>query len=92
MNAKRIVAVGRYNAKEEVVIVEPLFADTWNEGAADAVDAPQPEQSMATPYTMGQLDYVDGIYNPPRAAADHMEYIKGYNDEWAEQNGRTLLR
>lgn len=38
MSNLRLVVVGRFCGNEEVVVVEPLFQDSWHEGAANAVD------------------------------------------------------
>lgn len=94
MNTLRLVVAGKYNANEEVVIIEPLFEDTWLESVATSVDAQpkQPEQDFADWHTMGELDYHEGRYDPPKGAADYLDYVQGQNDAWAAQNGRTLLR
>lgn len=66
--------------------------DTWRELVANAIDATPDEQDIADWHTLGQLDYADGLYNPPHSAAAFSDYIRGHNDAWAQANGRNLLR
>lgn len=45
------------------------------------------------PYEQGWQDYHRGVYEPPRGYTDGFaDYLKGYNDAWAEDTGRTILR
>lgn len=44
-------------------------------------------------YKLGWHHYHAGKYEPPRGYTDGFEtYIRGYNQAWADENGRTLLR
>jgi len=98
MSNLRLVVAGRFMGGKEIVIVEPLFADTWESGVANAVDAPRvvtqaEAESCAGAYVMGEYDFTNGTYNPPHwNTPEYDAWARGYNDEWARSNGRTLLR
>lgn len=67
----------------------PIQDDQWREQVADAIDA-LPELSS---YEQGAQDYHAGVYCPPRGyTAGFERYLAGYNDAWAAENGKTLLR
>lgn len=41
-------------------------------------------------YAVGRQDYIKGSYGPPSCDADNYgDYLRGYNDAWAEATGRT---
>lgn len=89
MSNLRLVVVGRFCGNEEVVVVEPLFQDSWHEGAANAVDAP-PELSA---YERGKADCTTGTFTPPHwSSLTYDDFIRGWNDQWAKVNNRRLSR
>jgi hypothetical protein len=61
MSNLRLVVVGRFCRNEEVVVVEPLFADTWFDGAANSVDAvPVPPKRVYVNYGAELQELIDG--------------------------------
>lgn len=49
--------------------------------------------STVDAYKLGWHHYHAGKYAPPRGYTEGFaEYLKGYNNAWAEDKGRTILR
>lgn len=45
-------------------------------------------------YVLGENDFANHRYSPPSDmfSREYDAYLAGYNDEWARQNKRTILR
>lgn len=66
--------------------------DEWRAVMDNVIDA-APETPTVDAYAQGWQDYGAGLLNPPsHLTPDHSTYLRGWNDAWAEANGRVLLR
>lgn len=88
MNTLYLTAVDtRTEQQQALYAADPIYGDMRHVPAS--VESEPDTTKWAE---QGRADYERGVYWPPKGAADHMEYIRAWNDTWAAKAGRKLLR